>query len=321
MRRSTPFVVAPRVLNRSRSRRIGQQPNLKQLQLRVSPAADARGDRRITNILVFTWAAGNVSLSLARASEEHVAGAPTQWSLNQEVREMFPLSCTLFVWTVVAAVAVPAPTQVTGLPEGTWYVDTRASRVFVHVYATGLGHEHGVRGVLKEGKIEFGPGVQGGELVFDMRRFYADGPDARRAVGLRPDRSVAEQREVTQIMLGPDILDVAHYPTARYQIRSLEPTKPRTSWLRDARVVYRIGGQLTLHGTTRPLSFEAGVYPTNQPDRLVLRGGFRLLQSHYGIRPYTRLFGAIGVADHLDIYGVIVLRKPAVRAARKERGR
>ncbi len=205
-----------------------------------------------------------------------------------------------------------------GQLQGTWHVDPRQSRVYVHVYATGLGHEHGVLGMLKGGKLVFGPGQQGGEMVFDMRRFHADDPAARRAVGLAPDRSQAEQREVTAIMLGPHILDVARYPTARFTVRSMEPTQPRTKWLQNARVVYRVTGQLTLHGTTRPLSFEAGVYPTNHPDRVVLRGGFRFLQSDYGIKPYTRLFGAIGVADHLDVYGAIVLSRSPLRSARKD---
>jgi hypothetical protein len=34
-----------------------------------------------------------------------------------------------------------------------------------------------------------------------------------------------------------------------------------------------------------------------------LRGAFRIRQTDFGIQPYTKLLGAIGVADVLTIYG------------------
>ena len=34
-----------------------------------------------------------------------------------------------------------------------------------------------------------------------------------------------------------------------------------------------------------------------------LRGGFTLLQSQFGITPFTKAFGAVGVADELKVYG------------------
>jgi hypothetical protein len=59
---------------------------------------------------------------------------------------------------------------------------------------------------------------------------------------------------------------------------------------------YRISGELTLAGQTRPLSFE-----------LEAPAGGRLLatavlnQTDWGIKPYTTLFGALKVADEVTV--------------------
>jgi hypothetical protein len=42
-----------------------------------------------------------------------------------------------------------------------------------------------------------------------------------------------------------------------------------------------------------------------------LRGNFTIMQTQYGIRPYSKAFGAVGVADRLTIYGDIHLDAPA----------
>jgi hypothetical protein len=44
-----------------------------------------------------------------------------------------------------------------------------------------------------------------------------------------------------------------------------------------------------------------------RPEGLRVRGNFSILQTQYGIRPYSKAFGAVGVADRLTIYGDIQL--------------
>ncbi len=57
----------------------------------------------------------------------------------------------------------------------------------------------------------------------------------------------------------------------------------------------RVQGELTLVGTTRPIAFDVIV----DGDRL--SGSTVITQSDWGIKPYSALFGALKVADEVEI--------------------
>ncbi|MGE5193109.1 MAG: YceI family protein, partial [Deltaproteobacteria bacterium] len=65
--------------------------------------------------------------------------------------------------------------------------------------------------------------------------------------------------------------------------------------------VYELKGRFTLHGKTRPLTIQAR--PSKKNGTVHLRGEFTILQTEYGITPYTAALGTIGVADRLRIWG------------------
>ena len=92
-------------------------------------------------------------------------------------------------------------------------VELKTSRVYVFVGKTGLGHEHAVLGMLKAGELHLGREKDAGKLEFDMRSFVADTPDARGYVGLKGETDRATQQKVNSNMLGPDVLNVASFPT------------------------------------------------------------------------------------------------------------
>ena len=71
--------------------------------------------------------------------------------------------------------------------------------------------------------------------------------------------------------------------------------------------LYRLSGQFTLHGVTRPLEVDAEAIDSRRTVRL--RGMFSVLQTQFGITPYSKALGAIGVADKLTIYGEIQVVK------------
>jgi polyisoprenoid-binding protein YceI len=189
-------------------------------------------------------------------------------------------------------------------------VDIEASRVYVKVGAAGrLGHEHGVEGRLASGKVEMGGA---GELVFDMRSFVADLPDARGHVNLKGTVSNSDQKKITSTMLGASVLDVAHHPKATYKIASVVPVEGQAPGEPGG---YRLEGEFTLHGVTSRLSVPATVERTTTPGRFRLRGSFAIEQSRFGITPYSTLGGLASVLDRLEIAGDIVLRS-SVREAR-----
>ncbi|MFO0909836.1 MAG: YceI family protein [Isosphaeraceae bacterium] len=201
-------------------------------------------------------------------------------------------------WAQEKPAAAPASAGVSALQ-----VDLASSRVYVKVGSTSrLGHEHGIIGRLAAGSVTLGGP---GDLVFDMRTFVADLPEARRYVGLTGSVSASDQQKTTGNMLSKDVLAVAQYPTAKYQFRSATPL--------DGQPVgepgrYQLDGVFTLHGAALPLPLTATLEKTTTPGALRMRTAFAILQSQFGITPYSALGGLVGVTDRLDIWGDLILR-------------
>lgn len=179
-------------------------------------------------------------------------------------------------------------------------VDVKLSRAYVLVGKTGLGHEHGVEGRLASGHLQLGATAKAGELVFDMTSFVAETKEARAVVGLKGEGSSGSQ--VTTNMLGPSVLDVAKYPESRYVIHAAVPLAVQKA---DALPEYELHGEFTLHGVTQPLRVRAQM--TEKDGKVRLRGRFAVLQTRFGITPYTAALGAVGVADQLDVWAEIWL--------------
>jgi YceI-like domain len=177
-------------------------------------------------------------------------------------------------------------------------VELANSRVFTFVGATGFGHEHGVEGRLVSGNLQLGAHQNAGELVFDMKSFDADTPAARKYVGLQGESDDATRKEVNDNRLGADVLDVAKFPTAKFVIQSAlsynggKPGSPPQ---------YLLDGRFTMHGVTKHLRILAQAEESN--GMIPVRTRFDVLQSQFGITPFSKLLDAIGVADKLTIYG------------------
>jgi hypothetical protein len=182
-------------------------------------------------------------------------------------------------------------------------VDTAASRVYIKVGASGrLGHDHGVQGKLESGTIALG---ESGNLVFAMKTFNADTPEARQYVGLSGTVSIGDRQKVNANMLGQDVLSVAQYPTATYAIATALPLDEQAPGEPGR---YKLDGQFTLHGVARPQPLIAQVEKTATPGVLRIRCAFAIQQSEFGITPYSTLGGLVGIADRLDIWGDLLIR-------------
>ncbi|TQL63496.1 YceI family protein [Propioniferax innocua] len=88
-----------------------------------------------------------------------------------------------------------------------------------------------------------------------------------------------------------DSLGVATHPQLTYVSTSIGGT-----W--DAG---RVDGQLTLHGTTAPQSFDVRA----DGDAHVLTG--TITQSHFGIKPFSAMMGALKLADEVAVEVRVVL--------------
>ena len=179
-------------------------------------------------------------------------------------------------------------------------IDTALSRIYVHVDKTGFGHEHGIEAKLKSGRLQLGANQNSGELVFDMTSFNADTDDARRYVGLDGTTDAGTRKEVNNNMQGPDVLDVQKYPTATFKVTSIQPVKAKRP---NAPPQLQLVGDFTLHGKTNKLTVVVDAAKVNGYTRVY--GNFSILQSDYGITPFRKALGAVGVADRLTIWGEI----------------
>lgn len=189
-------------------------------------------------------------------------------------------------------------------------VDTDTSRTYIKVAsATRLGHDHGVIGRLASGSVTLGGK---GDLVFDMRTFVSDRPEARRYVGLTASISASDAQKTTTTMVGKDVLDVARYPTARYVIRSAMPADGQKPGEPGK---YQLTGEFTLHGATLAMPLTAVIEKTDSPGTLRMRTAFAIRQSQFGMTPYSALGGLVGVKDQLEIWGDLIVRPTAPATA------
>ena len=196
-------------------------------------------------------------------------------------------------------------------------VDLQASRVYVFVGKTGLGHDHGVEGRLKSGRVTLGAAEAAGRLEFNMQSFDADTDAARRYVGLKGSTDAGTRKQVNDNMKGAAVLDVQRHPTAVFEIESAQPVAAASKGGPQGLPQYELAGKFTLHGRTAPLRIR--VTAEEKDGRTHLRGSFTILQTAFGIRPYSKAFGAVGVADRLTIHGDIWLDAATKAAATESR--
>jgi polyisoprenoid-binding protein YceI len=222
--------------------------------------------------------------------------------------------CGLVTVLVLCALAIQAAAQTKPKPAPvrkaaaevaeSGSIDLDRSRVYIFVGKKGrLGHEHAVVGRLKSGQITLGAPKEAGELVFDMTSFQADGAQARKYVGLEGETDAGTQQQVTDNMQSATVLDTKQFPTAKFVVASAQRVKGDQA---DGKPRYKLDGTFTLHGTARPLSVTDLVEEFEGETRL--RGDFTILQTDYGIRPFSKAFGAVGVSNELKIWGDVLLR-------------
>ncbi len=214
--------------------------------------------------------------------------------LNEVLKRLLTLGCILLLGmsSALSQDSNAAPSI------GPGDLNLGVSRVYTFVDKTGLGHQHGIEGKLSSGSLVLGAESAAGQLVFDMRSFDADTDAARRYVGLSGTTGESTRSQVNANMKGEYVLDVQRYPKATFDVASAKATgqtSPR------GLPTYELTGTFTLHGKRQPLRIVAEVEQAR--GWLHVRGSFAIKQTSFGITPYSKAFGAIGVADTLRIYG------------------
>lgn len=164
-------------------------------------------------------------------------------------------------------------------------IDSVHSRLTVRVGKSGFfsaaAHNHEVVAPIIRGEVE---ASKPSSVWFDVNVAGMSVVD--------PDVTASDRADVQQRMLGPDVLDAAHYREIHFASDSVENIG-ESKW--------RVRGLLTLHGQTNPITlettFEKGHY----------RGTATVLQTNFGITPIKIAGGTIKVKDEVQIEFDIML--------------
>jgi len=178
-----------------------------------------------------------------------------------------------------------------------YVVDTRASRLTVQAFATGvlaaMGHNPkiGIRSF--SGEVDFNPELpeaSGFRLSMQSNSF-----------SVSDDVSDKDRREIERLM-NEQVLEVAKYPEIVYEAQSVSVTR-----LESALYSATLNGNLSFHGVTRTQSVNARIAEFGE--MLRTSGEFTLRQSDFGVKPISVAGGALKVKDEIKFTFEMIVRK------------
>ena len=181
-------------------------------------------------------------------------------------------------------------------------VSSAASEAHVLVFRGGtlarLGHNHVMTSRAVTGQVWLHPQIEksGFELTFPVQELIVDDPEARRAAGsdFPPEIPQADRDGTRKNMLRAEVLDGERFPTIT--LRSARVAGP----LPSAKATVRI----TIKDVSRDV--EVPVNVASDANRLSASGEFDILQTDFGIKPFSIGLGALEVQDRLRVKFKIV---------------
>lgn len=186
-----------------------------------------------------------------------------------------------------------------------YHVSGEESQVHILVHRGGafarLGHNHVVSAGRLRGRAwlhrEFPR--SGFELSIPVQSLVVDAPDARAKYGEEFAAAVSEKdvQGTRQNMLRPEVLDAERYPNITLRSQRIEGS-------RAAPVVTAL---VTIKDVTREMKIPMKL--TVEDARIVASGEFDLLQTDFGMKPFSVALGALEVQDRLHLVYRVVAAK------------
>lgn len=189
--------------------------------------------------------------------------------------------------------------------EQVYRIDAAASKLRIRVDPEGpmarLGHSHIIGGNVLSGIVVLGDGHRSArlDLRLDASSLEVDKPRWRAEAGLQTELDAAAISGTRSNMRGERVLDVETHP--EISIRSIGVAGP--AWLPDVTVRIRLRGEV--REAVVPVSVE------RTGARLTATGTMDLLQSDFGIEPFSTAGGALRVSDRMRIRFRIIAEKAA----------
>ena len=202
--------------------------------------------------------------------------------------------------TATPSVAANLPASLNGKR---YIVDPQASEIRLLVYRDGpmarVGHNHVIVGRMRgELGVSDTAAASNFSVEIPVESFEVDAPALRAEEGEEFAATVSDQarKGTRDNMLGPDVLDAAHYPLIRIE----------SDALRGPRWNPEVSVRITVRGRSSELKFPAAVFEQN--DTLTVIAAFSVRQTDLGITPYSILGGAVTVRDAIDFRVRLVAR-------------
>jgi polyisoprenoid-binding protein YceI len=199
----------------------------------------------------------------------------------------------------------PAPTAPDTRAATVYDVSPQSSQLAIYVFRGGrfskLGHNHVMTSRDLTGRVWVHPDFarSGFELSFPVAQLVVDDAEARRAAGsdFPPDIPQSDREGTRRNMLKPEVLDGEHYPEVKLRSAKVGGTLEAP----------QVTAQITIKETSRdvevPLKIElAGA-------QLTATGEFDILQTQFGMKPFSVALGALEVQDKLHIKFKVVAEK------------
>ena len=182
-----------------------------------------------------------------------------------QIRNVFLPGLIIVGWTA------PAGTQ--PLP-----IDKAKSAVTIEVKKSGIfsafGHDHEIAAPLAAGTID--------STAHTVELHFRSAALEVRDHGV----SDKDRAEIQRTMAGPEVLDAERYPEIVFRSTSVEAA---------GQEAWKVQGNLTLHGQTRPVTAQVH----DQGGRYV--GTVRFRQTEFGITPVKVAGGTVRVKDEIQI--------------------
>ena len=203
----------------------------------------------------------------------------------------------------------PAPTQPAPSPGEAgatiYQIDPQASVLHIFVYRGGtfarLGHNHVVTSKSVNGRVWMRSrfAASGFELSFPVADLIVDDADARRAAGAEfpPDIPAADKEGTRKNMLRKEVLDAESYPNVTVKSATVEGSMQAPE----------ITARIIIKNASRDV-----VVPTRivmDGERLTASGEFDILQTDFGMKPFSVALGALEVQDRLHVRFNLVAAK------------
>jgi polyisoprenoid-binding protein YceI len=182
-------------------------------------------------------------------------------------------------------------------------VDAEQSQVRLRVMRQGalsvLAHDHILVAKGLAGRIEYNAqdlAASTGQLSVPVGFIEVDDPKERQQEGFVSELNESNRASVRENMLSAEQLNVAEFPRITITVDRIEGTLPNV----------RLHARIRIRDREQTLLVPATV--SGSADTLVVSGETDLLQSAFGIAPYSNLFGAIAVQDTVRIKFQIVAK-------------